>query len=60
MIANTEFHTINSYNVCTVVPEELSGHVKADKTVSYIFCATCISYEIEKHTDKQDNTSKNK
>ena len=39
MIARTEFHMINSSNVCTVVPEEMSGHVEADAAVSYVFCA---------------------
>ena len=39
MIANTEFHTINSCNVCTVMPEEMSGH-EANETLSYVFCAS--------------------
>ena len=40
MIASTEFHTIDSCNVCTGVPEEMNDHVEVDETVSYVFCAT--------------------
>ena len=38
MIANKEFHTVNSCNGCTVVSEEMSDHVETDKTKLCLLC----------------------